>query len=282
MQLEYDTVHMHSCDRSSTIYPDWHLRLALRDEGSVISTSSKCILTVSFLGKLLQSRREQALNKNVMTEFQYTEEVEIPFGNISLTGDLIIPTGADSIILFAHGSGSSRHSSRNRFVARVLQDAGFATLLFDLLTRKEDEDYAKRFQIDLLTERLIGATSWIENRPEFDLNIGYFGASTGAAATLEAAARLGDVIGAVVSRGGRPDLAIFNLPLVKSPTSLIVGGLDHQVIELNQKAYKALDVEKELVIIEGATHLFEEPGTLEQVADHAAKWFRRHLKHVAV
>lgn len=215
-----------------------------------------------------------------MAEFQYREEVEIPFEHISLTGDLSIPTGADSIILFAHGSGSSRHSSRNRFVAQVLQNAGFATLLFDLLTRREDEDYSKRFQIELLTERLLGATNWIENRPEFNLNIGYFGASTGAAATLEAAARLGDTIGAVVSRGGRPDLAIFNLPLVKSPTSLIVGSLDHQVIELNQKAYAALNVEKELVIIEGATHLFEEPGTLEQVADHASRWFMRHLKHV--
>lgn len=215
-----------------------------------------------------------------MAEFQYREEVEIPFEHISLTGDLSIPTGADSIILFAHGSGSSRHSSRNKFVARVLQNAGFATLLFDLLTRREDEDYSKRFQIDLLTERLLGATNWIENRPEFNLSIGYFGASTGAAATLEAAARLGDTIGAVVSRGGRPDLAIFNLPVVKSPTSLIVGSLDHQVIEFNQKAYAALNVEKELVIIEGATHLFEEPGTLEQVADHASRWFMRHLKHV--
>lgn len=217
-----------------------------------------------------------------MKEFQYREEVEIPFENISLTGDLSIPSGADSIILFAHGSGSSRLSSRNKFVARLLQDAGFATLLFDLLSQKEDEDYSKRFQIDLLTERLLRATNWIENRPAFDLNIGYFGASTGAAATLEAAARLGDIIGAVVSRGGRPDLAIFNLPLVKAPTSLIVGSLDHPVIELNEKAYKVLNVEKELVIIEGATHLFEEPGTLEQVADHACKWFRRHLKHVAV
>lgn len=217
-----------------------------------------------------------------MIEFQYREEVEIPFEKISLTGDLSIPQHADSIILFAHGSGSSRHSSRNKFVASVLHEAGFATLLFDLLTPREDEEYSKRFEIDLLTERLIGATYWLEKRPDFNLNIGYFGASTGAAATLQAAAQLGDVIRAVVSRGGRPDLAIFSLPLVKSPTSLIVGSLDYHVIELNEKAYKELTVEKELVIIEGASHLFEEANTLEQVADHASKWFTRHLKHVMV
>lgn len=217
-----------------------------------------------------------------MIEFQYNEEIEIPFDKLSLTGDLRIPARADSIVLFAHGSGSSRHSSRNKFVANALHEAGFATLLFDLLTPEEVRDYSKRFEIELLTERLIGATYWLENKPEFNLNIGYFGASTGAAATLEAAAKLGDVIKAVVSRGGRPDLAIFNLPLVKAPVSLIVGSLDHQVIEFNEKAYKELNVEKELVIIEGATHLFEEPGTLEQVAEHASKWFTRHLKHVMV
>jgi putative phosphoribosyl transferase len=215
-----------------------------------------------------------------MVEYQFREEIEISFDNISLMGDLAIPARSDSIIIFAHGSGSSRQSSRNRSVAQILHEAGFATLLFDLLTVLEDEDYARRFQIDLLTDRLIKTTHWLQNRPDFNLNIGYFGASTGAPATLEAAAKLGDVIKAVVSRGGRPDLAIYNLPVLKSPTLLIVGSLDHEVIKLNQKAYQEIKVEKELVIIEGATHLFEEPGKLEEVAAHATGWFARHLRHV--
>jgi putative phosphoribosyl transferase len=215
-----------------------------------------------------------------MIEYQFREEIEIPSDGISLTGDLSIPVRSDSIVIFAHGSGSSRHSSRNKFVAEALNEAGFSTLLFDLLTIQEDRNYSKRFEIDLLSDRLICVTHWLTARPDFNLNIGYFGASTGAAATLEAAAQLGDTIGAVVSRGGRPDLAIYNLPLVKSPTSLIVGGLDYEVIKLNEKAYKELNSEKELVIIEGATHLFEEPGKLEEVARHATGWFTRHLRHV--
>jgi dienelactone hydrolase len=215
-----------------------------------------------------------------MVDYQFKEEIEIPLEGVSLMGNLNIPVRSDSIIVFAHGSGSSRGSSRNRYVADALNEAGFATLLFDLLTPEEDRDYARRFQIDLLSERLVKVTHWLKNRPDFDFNIGYFGASTGAAATLEAAAILGNVVGAVVSRGGRPDLAMYSLPMVKSPTCLIVGSLDYDVIGLNQKAYNELGVEKELVVIEGATHLFEEPGKLEQVSDHATRWFLKHLRHV--
>lgn len=213
-----------------------------------------------------------------MVDYQFKEEVEIPTDQISLMGNLNIPVGADSIVVFAHGSGSSRHSSRNKYVADFLNEAGFATLLFDLLTLQEDQTYANRFQIELL----VLVTHWLQRHPDFDLNIGYFGASTGAAATLEAAARLGDVISAVVSRGGRPDLAMYNLPIVKSPTCLIVGSLDHQVIELNRKAYQELKTEKEMVIVEGATHLFAEPGKLEEVADCARRWFLKHMRHVPV
>jgi len=215
-----------------------------------------------------------------MANYQFKDEIEIPLSEASLTGNLNIPVNADSVVIFAHGSGSSRLSPRNRLVAQVLNDAGFATLLFDLLTPHEDQAYANRFKIDLLTERLVQVTHWLTTRPDFDLNLAYFGASTGAAATLEAAAQLGSRIRAVVSRGGRPDLAMYSLPLVKSPTSLIVGSLDHDVIALNKKAYNELTIEKELFVIEGASHLFEEPGKLQEVADHATQWFTRHIKHV--
>ncbi len=215
-----------------------------------------------------------------MANYQFKDEIEIPLPEASLTGNLNIPVNADSVVIFAHGSGSSRLSPRNRLVAQVLNDAGFATLLFDLLTPHEDQAYANRFKIDLLTDRLVQVTHWLTSRPDFDLNLAYFGASTGAAATLEAAAQLGSRIRAVVSRGGRPDLAMYSLPLVKSPTSLIVGSLDHDVIAMNKRAYNELSVEKELFIIEGASHLFEEPGKLQVVADHATQWFTRHIKHV--
>lgn len=215
-----------------------------------------------------------------MAEFQFREEIEIQLKDVSLMGNLNIPMRSDSIVIFAHGSGSSRHSSRNRYVADVLNDAGFSTLLFDLLTTQEDQNYSNRFEIELLSERLVEVTHWLQARPDFDLNIGYFGASTGAAATLEAAALLGDAVRAVVSRGGRPDLAMYNLPIVKCPTLLIVGGLDNEVIKLNRKAYKELKAEKELVIIDGATHLFEEPGKLEEVSGYATRWFLKHLRHV--
>ncbi|MBU0668182.1 dienelactone hydrolase family protein [Patescibacteria group bacterium] len=208
-------------------------------------------------------------------------QVKIPADSVSLEGMLVVPENARGIVLFAHGSGSGRLSPRNNFVAEVLQKKGIGTLLFDLLTEKEDEIYRTRFNIDLLTERLETATGWLLKQPEAkNLSLGYFGASTGAAAALAAAAKPGKKISAVVSRGGRPDLADKSLPKVTAPTLLIVGGNDDVVIELNQKAFdllKSVKV-KELKIVPGATHLFEEPGTLEQVADLAADWFKKHLQ----
>jgi putative phosphoribosyl transferase len=210
-------------------------------------------------------------------------QARIPAGDAILDGDLIIPCGASGIAVFAHGSGSSRHSPRNRSVARVIREAGVGSLLFDLLTREEESvdvfTRRLRFDIELLTGRLIEATRWLAGQEATrNLRVGYFGSSTGAAAALMAAARLGEQIGAVVSRGGRPDLAGDALPLVKAPTLLIVGGSDETVIELNQDAYVRLRCEKELRIIPGATHLFEEPGALELVADFAAAWFKNRLQ----
>lgn len=205
--------------------------------------------------------------------------VHIPAARVSLEGALAIPEGAEGIVLFAHGSGSSRKSPRNNFVAQVLRRSGLATLLMDLLTREEDMDYETRFDIDLLAERLDAATGWLRTEESTkNLRIGYFGASTGAAAALKSAASAGEVIGAIVSRGGRPDLAMEALPKVKSPTLLIIGGHDELVIELNRKAYERLKAQKEMVIVPGATHLFEEPGALEEVAKLAARWFKTHLK----
>ncbi len=204
--------------------------------------------------------------------------VRIPAEGVILEGALEIPADAEGVVLFAHGSGSSRHSPRNNFVAQALRAAGVGTLLFDLLTEKEDEVYETRFDIDLLTRRLIAATFWFMKEPQYrGLAVGYFGSSTGAASALRAAAELGAVIGAVVSRGGRPDLAGGALPHVQSPTLVIVGGDDLPVIDLNRQAYDQMKVERELKIIPGATHLFEEPGTLEEVARLAADWFKRHL-----
>jgi putative phosphoribosyl transferase len=205
--------------------------------------------------------------------------VQVPAGTARLEGELSIPEGATGTVLFAHGSGSSRLSPRNMYVARVLQDAGVGTLLFDLLSVSEAQDRAKVFDIDLLAQRLMAATDWLGEQalPE-GMRLGYFGASTGAAAALQAAARLGPRIGAVVSRGGRPDLAEPYLDRVVAPTLLIVGEQDTVVIELNEAAYAALQTEKDLAIVPGATHLFEEPGALEQVAELAANWFRRYLR----
>ena len=204
--------------------------------------------------------------------------VQIPVNGIKLEGSLTIPSQTRSIVLFAHGSGSSRHSPRNIFVAQSLQSAGIGTLLLDLLTRQEDELYETRFDIDLLTWRLERVTQWLMEQPESrSLAIGYFGASTGAAAALNAAATFGTAIGAVVSRGGRPDLAMSALPQVQSPTLLVVGGLDDVVIDLNRQAYEQLNTEKHLAVVPGATHLFEEPGALQEVARLAAQWFKRHL-----
>jgi len=196
-----------------------------------------------------------------------------------LQGELALPAQPKGVVLFAHGSGSSRHSPRNTYVAGVLRAAGLGTLLFDLLTAAEDRDYATRFDIPLLTSRLVAATHWIlRETPVTALPIGYFGASTGAAAALAAAAEMGARIGAVVSRGGRPDLAGAGaLARVTAPTLLIVGSRDPAVIALNREAHAQLGCVKTLHIVPGATHLFEEPGTLEQVATLAADWFVRWL-----
>lgn len=193
---------------------------------------------------------------------------------------MILPPSAKSVVLFAHGSGSSRFSPRNTYVAEVLQQHGIGTLLFDLLTREEDRDYETRFNIALLTRRLLAATAWLQDNPETQqLRLGYFGASTGAAAALQAAAQMGDGIAAVVSRGGRPDLAgEIALSRVTTPTLLIVGAADYGVIELNQQAYALLNCTKELTLIPHATHLFEEPGSLQQAAHSAATWFTRYLQ----
>lgn len=206
--------------------------------------------------------------------------VNIPADSVELEGDLVLPPSVKNIVLFAHGSGSSRLSPRNRFVAQILQQQGIGTLLFDLLTRTEDQEYAMRFDIALLTQRLIAATIWLQARTDTQtLPLGYFGASTGAAAALSAAAKMDKAVSAVVSRGGRPDLAgEIDLKKVTAPTLLIVGGADYGVIELNQQAYAILQCQKELTLVPGATHLFEEPGTLEQAAQHAANWFLKYLK----
>ncbi|MDD5328473.1 MAG: dienelactone hydrolase family protein [Sulfuricella sp.] len=204
--------------------------------------------------------------------------VNIPADGVSLEGMLDLPDNASGVVLFAHGSGSSRLSPRNNYVAGVLRGAGLGTLLIDLLTRSEDTDYATRFDIPLLTGRLLATTRWLKSLERMQsLAIGYFGASTGAAAALQAAAEDGE-IAAIVSRGGRPDLAGDDaLRQVTAPTLLIVGGADSVVIELNHSAYEQLKCEKKLVIVPGASHLFEEPGALEQVAAHAASWFGQYL-----
>ena len=209
--------------------------------------------------------------------------VRIPIGPIYLGGNLDIPKGARGIVVFVHGSGSSRFSPRNQYVAQELQKNDLGTLLFDLLTAEEERiDMVTahlRFDIDLLASRLVFVTNWLLKNPDTkNLNIGYFGASTGAAAALIAAKEHSDVVKAVVSRGGRPDLAEKALPDVKAPTLLIVGGEDFQVIDMNQWAFDRLTVkEKQIKIVPGATHLFEEPGTLEEAAHLAGEWFKRYL-----
>jgi putative phosphoribosyl transferase len=209
-------------------------------------------------------------------------EIQIPAGPVTLEGELTVPPDAKGLVLFAHGSGSGRHSPRNQFVASQLQDAGVATLLFDLLTKAEEqEDYYTghlRFDIELLAGRLVHAVRAMEDDPEVQrLGVGLFGASTGGGAAVVAAAQLGDKIRAIVSRGGRPDLAGHALRQVTAPTLLIVGGEDHMVIQLNEQAARALRCKKALRIVAGASHLFEEPGTLDTAARLAADWFVEHL-----
>jgi len=209
-------------------------------------------------------------------------EVSIPTGKENIEGTIEIPSGARAIVLFAHGSGSGRFSPRNNYVARLINKRGIATLLMDLLTAKEeiiDEQTAKyRFDIDLLARRLVDATIWLQNAPATtNLIVGYFGASTGAAAALIGAAKLPDKVKAVVSRGGRPDLAAEHLSKVRAPTLLIVGGDDFEVLELNKEALRQIHAEKKLEVVFGATHLFEEPGKLQEAAGLAIDWFEKHL-----
>ncbi|MBT8184629.1 MAG: alpha/beta hydrolase [Eudoraea sp.] len=206
------------------------------------------------------------------------KNVSIRLDGTILKGNLVIPKYPIGLVIFSHGSGSSRLSPRNNYVAEILQKKGLATLLFDLLTEEEDRSYDKRFNIDLLTMRLIDVTQWVHQQGATEkLAVAYFGASTGAASALRAAAFYGDDIKAVVSRGGRPDLALDELYKVTAPTLLIVGGRDDVVIELNEKAYQRLAGKRKLEIIPGATHLFEEPGKLQQVAEISADWFIKHF-----
>jgi len=238
---------------------------------------------VDFQHETANQTRRQSRNPIELKPQPRVREVHIPIDRIMLEGSLSLPTQAKGIVLFAHGSGSSRHSPHNRFVASVLQNAGFATLLMDLLTTEEevlDNRTAElRFDIDLLAHRLIGATWWLQEQSDTaKLPLGYFGASTGAAAALVAAADATDLVSAVVSRGGRPDLAGDALHKVSAPTLLIVGGDDVQVIELNRRAFGLIPAEKDLEIVPGASHLFEEPGALESVANLAKDWFDAYLR----
>lgn len=215
-------------------------------------------------------------------EYLYRDEVHIPIENLLLDGELIIPMGATAIVLFSHGSGSSHRSPRNQKVAEVLQNAGFGTLLFDLLTPAEDEVYANRFAIPILAGRLTAVTHWLEKRSEArNCRMGFFGASTGAAAALIAASRLPQ-IAAVVSRGGRVDLAGDVIDKVQAPTLLIVGEFDTQVLGLNQKVYDTLQCPKKLEIVKGATHLFAEQGAMDRVGMLAKNWFMHYLPAAAM
>ena len=217
---------------------------------------------------------------------QFETEVSVPVGSVTLEGELQVPENARSLAVFAHGSGSSRFSPRNQFVARVLRDAGVGTLLFDLLTREEEtiDSFTRhiRFDIPLLAERLVGARLWLETVDAVrGLGVGFFGSSTGGGAALVAAAQLGAKVGAVVSRGGRPDLASAWLPKVKAPTLLLVGELDTVVVGLNRNALERMTCERELRLVPNATHLFEEPGALEEVARQAAEWFATHFTYTS-
>ncbi|WP_435157477.1 dienelactone hydrolase family protein [Haladaptatus sp. DFWS20] len=204
--------------------------------------------------------------------------VEIPVDGVELEGELIVPEGATGLVVFSHGSGSSRKSPRNNYVASVIRERGVGTLLFDLLTEEEDMTYETRFDIPLLTERLTKVTEWLEQENATkNLQYGYFGSSTGAASALRAAGQIGPTADAVVSRGGRVDLATDVLDQVAAPTLFLIGGRDYQVLDLNREAYERLQCEKNLEIIEGAGHLFAEPGALEHVAELAADWFEIHL-----
>ncbi len=222
---------------------------------------------------------ETALKQNALNS-----EIAIEVDGHTLEGELVVPDNAKGIVIFAHGSGSSRHSPRNQFVARTIRHSGNGTLLFDLLTHEEEaiDQYTGelRFNIPLLADRLVQTAAWLGEQPEMDsFGLGFFGSSTGGGAALVAAAQIGLAVDAVVSRGGRPNLAAESLPKVNCPTLLLVGELDDTVITMNEQALAQMRCTKELRIIPGATHLFEEPGTLEQVASEAAGWFHTYLHH---
>ena len=206
------------------------------------------------------------------------KQVNIPVGKVTLQGELFIPHNAKAIIIFSHGSGSSRFSKRSQMVANYMHTKSIGTLLFDLLTEQEDVHYYNRFDIDLLTKRLAGATEWLQKFPAAkDCRIGFFGASTGAASALKAASVLPN-ISAVVSRGGRPDLAMDDLHKVKAPTLLIVGSLDGNVLQMNREALAKLQCEKKLEVVQGASHLFEEHGTMDKVCELAGEWFKKYFQ----
>jgi putative phosphoribosyl transferase len=230
----------------------------------------------------VQAGTEEKGGVSVNSALKEKNAVKIPSGKATVNGNLEIPDGASGIVVFAHGSGSSRFSTRNIYVAGLMNKQGIATLLIDLLTAQEEsvDEYTGqfRFDVDMLAERLVDSTRWLKQNPATKkLLVGYFGASTGAAAALIAAAKLPEEVNAVVSRGGRPDLAGDHLAKVKAPTLLIVGGDDTVVLELNMQALKLIRVEKKLEVVPGATHLFEEPGTLQEAAAFAIDWFKKHL-----
>lgn len=249
--------------------PDCHHYNRLFTEGSFVASRNTMSDNDSNLLSLYGSGELESA--------KLSREVDIPVDHRILKGNLVIPPGASAIIIFSHGSGSSRFSSRNLMVAEYLQNKGFGTLLFDLLTAAEDLDYGNRFDIDLLTKRLAGATKWLQQQPAATkCRFGYFGASTGAASALKAA-MISPAVEAIVSRGGRPDLAMDILHSLTVPTLLIVGSRDPDVLQLNKHAYQELAGEKKIEIIEGATHLFPEPGTMEKVCEKAAQWFSKYL-----
>jgi putative phosphoribosyl transferase len=274
--------------------PDWTERLAgVADEYVCLETPEPFFAIGQFYSDFSQTSDDEVVDCLRRAEERLAvttagddppvdEEVTVPAGAVRLGGHLTVPARATGIVVFAHGSGSSRHSPRNRAVAAALNRAGLGTVLFDLLTPAEEHDRANVFDVVLLADRLVAVTRWLESRPDTaDLPVGYFGASTGAAAALWAAAQPDVPVAAVVSRGGRPDLAGPRLRTVAAPTLLIVGGDDWAVIELNRSAQAELHCENELLIVPGATHLFEEPGTLEAVAEAASSWFTRHLARTA-
>ena len=271
--------------------PDWRTRLAgVADELICVETPEPFYAIGQFYADFSQTSDDEVidcLDRAALAHGVHShparreggEELEVRAGAVRLAGHLTLPEPTLGLVVFAHGSGSSRHSPRNRYVADVLNRAGFGTLLFDLLTVEEEHDRANVFDIHLLGSRLTSVTADLRADPSIDgLSIGYFGASTGAAAALWAATEPGADIAAVVSRGGRPDLAMGRLADVTAPTLLIVGGDDHVVLDLNREAQAQLRCENQLVVVPGATHLFEEPGTLQAAAEAAREWFTDHMK----